>query len=320
VLSLTPGSLIANSLIALSGANACLELEGVNLYSNSTTNGTLYINQDATAVGNPVASFDAVNNTVELGKPLFAGDIYLNNPVIVSASASRPSTSGITLTPSSPTAGTISQVAAAGGVLSIGSSVANPAGLVVTDQVQGGIQNHVEVTGVSPQAPLLIAGGQSTNDCYIFPNVATNGILAIGSNNSFNQDSITVTDTALLLNKLGGAPQVLLATVTSVASGYTVTIPTPTGEGLYSIMVCSTPTSNQASRDAQLMTMAYVNAAGRIQMGGNGSTTTLGGGILDIYPLDATASMFIQYTGTGQGLLNISVVAFKISGPISGTF
>ena len=183
--------------------------------------------------------------------------------------------------------------------------------------------NQQTDVGISPIAPLTLNAVTYSGSSEISNTIATSGSLALASSQA-SLSNIIVADQAgvasTFIKGLGGAPQTLLATVASVASGYTVTMPAPTGEGLYCIMVGSTPTSNQASRDAQLVTMAYVNTAGRIQIGGNGSTTTLGGGILDIYPLDSTTSLFLQYTGTGQGLLNISVVAFKISGPIPGTF
>jgi hypothetical protein len=216
----------------------------------------------------------------------------------------------------------VTQTLAAGGSMSIGSSNANPSGLLVTDIAGGGFTNHVEVTGVAPNASLLLSGGQSANDCFIFPQVATGGILSLGSNNAANQDSVVLTDTATLINKLGGAPQVLAASGNLSPGNVTPTtavFPGPIGEGLYCIMVASTPVSTQNSRDAQLSTMAYINAAGQCQIGGNGTTVVGAGGSLDIYPLDGTSNFFLSYTGSQQ-LNNISVVAFKISGPIPGGF
>jgi hypothetical protein len=65
--------------------------------------------------------------------------------------------------------------------------------------------------------------------------------------------------------------------------------------------------------------MAYINSAGNCQIGGNGTTVVGSGGSLDIYPLDGTSNLFLTYNGAQQ-LNNISVVAFKISGPIPGGF
>jgi len=258
--------------------------------------------------GVPNLTVDTVGATVTAQNLLLVGQAAFGNQL-----AAAPLTANTSK---------VTQTGSAGGSMSIGSSVAIPAGLLVTDIAGNGFTNHVEVGGVSPNASLFLSGAQSgANDCYVFPQVATGGILSLGSNNATNQDAIVLTDTATFISKLGGAPQTLLATVASIASGYTNTsIPVPTGEGLYCVMVGSTPTSNQASRDAQLMTMCYVNSAGRVQIGGNGSTTVIGGGILDLYPLDATSSFALTYTGTGQGLLNISIVAFKISGAIPSAF
>jgi hypothetical protein len=140
--------------------------------------------------------------------------------------------------------------------------------------------------------------------------------------------SADVAGATLKVKGLGGAPQVLLAQQ-NIAPGNvtptTFTIPNPTGEGLYCIMAASSTVggpSTQNSRDAQFSMMAYVNSAGRIQIGGNGGTTVgsvTGTESLEIYPLDGTTNLFMTYNGTSQ-LNNMSVVAFNISGPIPSTF
>lgn len=137
-----------------------------------------------------------------------------------------------------------------------------------------------------------------------------------------------VVNLTLKVKGLGGAPQVLLAQQ-NIAPGNvtptTFTIPNPTGEGLYCIMAASSTVggpSTQNSRDAQFSMMAYVNAAGRIQIGGNGGTTVgsvTGTESLEIYPLDGTSNLFMTYNGASQ-LNNMSVVAFNISGPIPSAF
>lgn len=162
---------------------------------------------------------------------------------------------------------------------------------------------------------------------------AGDGVIRITNNlNTINVPSEVLTadviSQTLKVKGLGGAPQVLLAQQ-NIAPGNvtptTFTIPNPTGEGLYCIMAASSTVggpSTQNSRDAQFSMMAYVNAAGAIQIGGNGGTTVgsvTGTESLEIYPLNATNNLFMTYNGTQQ-LNNMSVVAFLISGPIPGTF
>lgn len=134
-----------------------------------------------------------------------------------------------------------------------------------------------------------------------------------------------VVSATLKVKGLGGAPQVLLAQQ-NIAPGNvtptTFTIPNPTGEGLYCIMAASAAPSTANSRDAQFSMMAYVNAAGRIQIGGNGGSTVgsvTGTESLEMFPLDGTTNSFLTYNGAQQ-LNNMSIVAFNISGPIPSAF
>jgi hypothetical protein len=137
-----------------------------------------------------------------------------------------------------------------------------------------------------------------------------------------------VVNNTLKVKGLGGAPQVLLAQQ-NIAPGnvtpVTFTFANPVGEGLYCIMAASSTVggpSTQNSRDAQFATMAYVNGAGAIQIGGNGGSTVgsvTGTESLEMYPLNATNNLFMTYNGAQQ-LNNMSVVAFLISGPIPSAF
>jgi hypothetical protein len=67
--------------------------------------------------------------------------------------------------------------------------------------------------------------------------------------------------------------------------------------------------------------MAYVNSSGRIQMGGSGIADIGSVGGTDAFiliPIDGSSTMFYQNNGS-QSVLNYSIQAFKISGPILGT-
>jgi hypothetical protein len=128
-----------------------------------------------------------------------------------------------------------------------------------------------------------------------------------------------VVNRTLNVKGLGGAPQVLLASQNIAIGNATLTVPNPTGEGLYCIMIGSTPTSTQQSRQAQLVTMAYVNSAGAIQIGGNGTSTFPVGGSITIYPNEGANNMSLVIVAS-PGLANMSVVAFNISGPIPSAF
>ena len=116
--------------------------------------------------------------------------------------------------------------------------------------------------------------------------------------------------------------EVLLAQQ-NIAPGASGSIPTPTGgEGLYVIMGCSVPVSTGQSRQAQFSVWCYVNSLQRVQMGGSGLSDlgTVGGNdIMLLIPQDGTPNFFYQNNG-GQQLNNFSIVAFKMSGSVSGAF
>jgi hypothetical protein len=206
---------------------------------------------------------------------------------------------------------------------------ANGAGNTAAINLDSVAAAALTITGSSTSIQLGGAVGGPTPG---FLNIGDGVIRISGSLNNANQPSEVLTaDTAgatLKVKGLGGAPQVLLAQQ-NIAPGNvtptTFTFANPVGEGLYCIMAASSTVggpSTQNSRDAQFSMMAYVNSAGRIQIGGNGGTTVgsvTGTESLEIYPLDGTTNLFMTYNGTPQ-LNNMSVLAFNISGPIPTTF
>lgn len=287
------------------------------------TDGFFYISQSGAASGSEAFTYDPVEHQVVIGDGGPTGTALIKNRLGISDPAAG--ANKLLLIPATANTSAVVQSVGASGYIALGSSAANPAGLIVSDIARPNVTNFVQVSGPpSGNTSLFLRGGQSAGaECAVAADAASGGTLWLGSSSTPTAPAaqgIVLTDAATTINQLGGAPQVLLATVPSIVSGYTnSTIPIPPSEGLWCVMVGSTPTTNQASRDAQLMTMCYVNSAQRIQLGGNGSTSVIGGGVLDLYPLDGTAFFALVYTGTGQGLANITVVAFKISGPIPGT-
>ena len=268
-----------------------------------------------------IASFNQTTNNVTLGSLATAGTVNLNAATVIKDLAGG--ANGIGLSPVSATNSIISQTIASSGVLGIGSSVAYPQTLRVSDVPYLGAACYVEVFGPAATVPLFISAAQGAGgQCGIHPDCAPgSGELLLGSDNT-NVQGINLSSTSTTLNNLGGAPQVLLAQG-NIAPGASGNIPTPTGEGLYCIMGCSAgPGSTGQSRQGQVNVMAYVNAQGRIQMGGSGIADigSIGGtDAFVLFPNDGAATMFYQNNGS-QSMINYSIQAFKISGPILGAF
>jgi hypothetical protein len=224
----------------------------------------------------------------------------------------------------------LSNSVATSGTVVIGSSVASPAVLSVSDLAGVGV---VAVNGASGQNALVLAGATATNPCLIATSSAggAGAILDIGSS-SANTSAIIVSDTATVINKLGGAPVVLLAigNIAAAAQGPPI-VPTtgtislaPLSEGLWCVVgTGSGATSTQNTADAQFSTLMYVNSAGVVEMGGSisvnvGTSLNSADQVFELYPLNGATNLGYAYTG-GQQLTSFGIYAFKISGPIPGT-
>lgn len=287
--------------------------------------GFFYISQSGAAAGAEAFTYDPVEHQVVIGDGGATGTALIQNRLGISDPAAG--ANKLLLIPATANTSAVVQSVASAGYIALGSSAANPAGLIVSDIARTGVTNYVQVSGPpSGNTSLFLRGGQSEGAaCAVAADAGSGGTLWLGSSSTPTApgaQGIVLTDTATTINQLGGAPQVLAASGNLSPGNVTPTtavFPGPTSEGLWCIMVGSTPVSTQNSRDAQLSTMAYINSAGRCQIGGNGTTVVGSGGSLDIYPLDGTSNFFLTYNGAQQ-LNNISVVAFKISGPIPGTF
>jgi hypothetical protein len=326
-ISSTNGNDAALDLACTAGGNSYITMgevlgDKVAIVNASGTSGVLAITNDSTST--PYFLVDTVNNNVSVGA-LSGGGVAVGTVTINEALLVKDGVGGansVAISPSSPTTSVIAQTVATGGVLSLGSSLAFPATLRVSDVPYLGAGNYVGINGAAGQAPLFISGAQGpAGQCGIHPDAAPGTAqLLLGSDNS-NVQGINLSNTATTINNLGGAPQILLAQQ-NIAPGASGTIPTPTGEGLYCIMGCSAgPGSSGQSRQAQVNVMAYVNSSGRIQMGGSGIADIGSVGGTDAFiliPIDGSSTMFYQNNGA-QSVLNFTIQAFKISGPILGT-
>ena len=207
---------------------------------------------------------------------------------------------------------------------SVAGAVANPNVLIdVSDNVVA-VSNSLSVLNAAYAGNSLSMGLQSATASIIGQTVASGGTLSLASS-AANQAAIVMTDVATTINNLGGAPEVLLAAGNLPAqtppAQYNTTFPTPSTEGLWCITACCQST-NQPSRQAQFSVIAYVNNARQVQMGGStfadvGSIGSTDG--LLVYPQQGGQAFNLAYTGTAA-IVGFSVVAFKLSGPIPGTF
>jgi len=285
---------------------------GIALYQSTAVPGQLSVGNNFTSTN--IASFNQTTNNVTLGSLLSAGTVNLNAATVIKDSVSP--TNGLGLSPTGINTSSINQLVATNGILSIGSSLSNATSLQVADLAGDGT---VYVRSADGQVPLELRSNNTGSS--IIPGTPNTGNITIGSS-AANPSGLTITDTATTINKLGGAPQVLLAQG-NIAPGGSGNIPIPSGEGLYCIMGCSAgPGSTGQSRQGQFSVMAYVNASARIQMGGSGISDlgSIGGSdSFVLFPNDGLATMFYINNGS-QSMVNYSIQAFKISGPIPGAF
>jgi len=269
----------------------------------------------------PMLSIDAdLSGTVFLGTSLNGTLVQSRNTLLVTDFlGGGDAGNGIVISPQSATVNKISGVVASGGSLRLGSSVATPSVVNISDT---GANTGTFQVGGNGGDPLLIAGGQIAPNNYsvIRPNTGSAGELYIGSSTSTNPNAIHLTDTATQISKLGGAPVTLLAAQT-IAPTASVAVPLPVNEGLYSIVGCGVGLLATAqTRQAQFSCMAYINAAGAVQMGGNATCDVgaLGGTDSVTFQVTPTANGFIIYNGGPQSLVSFQISAFRISGPIPG--
>ena len=205
--------------------------------------------------------------------------------------------------------------------------------LTVSDQATGTPYLTVD-TGTAPNAGYVkVSGNGGTNNVFlesgsvasdtakISSSLSVGGTLAIGSS-SVNPNQIIVTDTTTSISNLAlnTAPQTLLPAAT-YAAGTTTPFNAPTAQGLYMIMGATTVGTTGVSIAAQLSTILYVNAGGTINIGGATYAQTGAAEYIAIVPNPTTRNQLeLIVTSGSQALVQFSVVAVKLSGPIAGLF
>jgi len=258
---------------------------------------------------NTYASFDTGANITDLGNPLLAGAIYLNNTTTVTSSASRPPAGGLLLQQLTASSSSIGQQVASQGVLVLGSSTAHATTLVVSDIPYLGASNFVEIYGGAGLAPLFLTGAQgSANQCGIHPDIGTGGQLLLGSSNNF-ATQIQITDATVQYNVAPTVNTSLMSTSTRIpATGTMVTntdylITNPTNVGLYAIVV-NVDNTAAGTNNAQASSIGYWN--GTVwDYGGTARSCPFGNGELIIgfgltTPYNVRAALTATFTGNTQ--------------------
>ena len=185
------GGDVAVALLTNGNGNASLIMgavggDGVELINAAGTSGVLAINNTTTST--PYMLIDTVNNNVSIGATsgggVAVGTVTVQEALIVKDGVGGANAVGIS--PTSAVASVISQTVASNGTLNIGSSIANPAGLTVSDVARVGQFNYVQVNGTPGSAPLLLQGAQGGGGiCGIRPDAAAgSGSLVLGSDNT----------------------------------------------------------------------------------------------------------------------------------------
>ena len=215
----TPGSNGDATIILDGGATDAIHFSdpttiGIALYQNTNTHpGELSIGNDT--AGTTVASFNQLTNISNIGNPLNAGAIYLNNTTTVTNSGSRPPVGGIVLQQTSASNANISQQVASGtGSLTLGSSVTNPTSLFINDTGGGADTAVVDITrGTGTGIALRLQGYGASTAATVSTNLGTGGggilNLTSGYNDPVLTPAIQILDTEITVNRqmtLKGSP------------------------------------------------------------------------------------------------------------------
>lgn len=127
-----------------------------------------------------------------------SASIQTNQPLIVrDYNNDTTGVNGIALLENSTTSCTITNVAASGGILNIGSSQAFNNTLQVSDIPKNGAGNYIEVNGASGQVPLFISGAQGAGGAsYIYPDSSgVSSALFLGASRN-TEDTVAIQQTA----------------------------------------------------------------------------------------------------------------------------
>ena len=151
------------------------------------------VNVPAGSIPTPVVKIDAANNIVDIANPLAAASVFLNGQTFVTSSASRPPTNALVLSNSSPTASAITQQVASGGTLQLGSSVAKPNVLTVSD-IAGSASVTVGANGAGA-SDIQLTGGITGGAANITTTAGGTGQLSLGAS-SVNPQTLFIRDGA----------------------------------------------------------------------------------------------------------------------------
>ena len=316
----TTGNIANLEIINTAGGNSAILMGTSGSGAQILINAPSLANQGKLLIEGATATYvsvDTVSNNVTLADLGAVGTINLNAATVIKDFTSG--SNGLALSPTSSTQSVIGQACGNSGILSIGSSLSNVTSLQVADLAGDGT---VYIRSADGAVPLAIRSNNTGSS--IIPGTANSGNITIGSS-ALNPSGLTITDTATTINKLGGAPQVLLATGNlapgTVPAPTSFSFPAPTGEGLYAIVGSSSGVSTANSRSAQQTSICYVGPTGVVAIGGAAYADVGSIGSDDCIEFGPINNNVFNgsYTG-GQQVNNFSVLAFKLSGPIPGTF
>jgi len=286
---------------------------GIAVYDNTAIPGQLAIGNDTTNAN--IATFNQLTNTTNLGNPLDAGAIYLNNTTTVTNSASRPPAGGIVLQQTAPGNANISQQVASGvASLTLGSSVANPTSIFINDT--GGVADTavVDITkGTGTGIALRLQGYGAGSAATVSTNVGVGGggVLNLTSATNNPVPAISINDTAIRLElptTVYSAPNAGVGyggiTQQIINSGGNLdqlpwNITNPSAVGFYHILV-RVGDNAAVNINGQIDTFGYWNGSIWVA-GGCGSSQPIGTGNLLIWfgsTATSRAQLILQNTGT----------------------
>ena len=145
----------------------------VDILAPGLAGGGLLVVENNTS-GVPYLQVDTITNNVVIASPsgpgIANGIVTINQPVIIRDSAGG-SANAVALSPSSATASVISQTVASGGTLNVGSSLATPAIISLSDT---GANTGAAVVGGNGGNGLFMTGGNA--GATVFPGIRANAV------------------------------------------------------------------------------------------------------------------------------------------------
>ena len=318
VLNIKNGNFGASEIL-LGNAQVSLAVEGLD---------SKLVISNALNPADVAASFDTLTNVVELGNPLEAGQIYLNNRTTVTNQGARPPTAGLIIENNSATESAIYGQVATGGLLVLGSSATSAPDILTlgdtgnntgTVTIGGNGGNNIVMTGSTNNAAATITSDRQPGNLGALTlggSVGAPGISLTDSGVSFLQDSQTALNTTLTIRG-----DINMAT-TSVIRNYanyqttgnaalgngasatiTSTNPPPNGIGLYCITIYA-----PSDLTANVSAVAFWN--GNIWYGGS-----VGNAAFRIQSVAGFASLTLFNT-SGVGMAGVwQSNVFQILGP-----